>query len=619
MGRKNFITTSLLRNEDNTRDKLISKLAISAMLFFLFVIIYSLSLLFKSNISHVYILVLSMSLFSFFGVVYFLFGVNTKSSISSSKSICLEYGKTLQIVLYIIFVMSILFIFVILDNTLYVKPTSYYLLVSLAAVSIGLQIGFKKEFCERDVLITFLEIFLLALIIRSSSLFLTPFHVGIDTHRFHFPMILDILETGHLDRKAFIYYYYPSYHLIQSITGLIIGFSINSFKIVHLFNSLVLIPIAYLLGTHLRDKRAGLICALLFSLSTMNIFIVLFSTSKIGGVTLLFLDLFFLLKMMKSPSIKFLFMFFTCSLSLFLWHPELDAALMFILSSYFFIKVLYRRDLKSDTLFLLYSVFYIAYNIYVSVFIFGKVVQGIFSTSINANDSHLIREVLVNSGSFDFLSQTFISYLGLSLPFFFVSYSFFSWIKERDSKTQFLMLSFLITCFIPIIGFFTSNYGLDPIRLLTYISLISLIISSCSIFVIFNFRSKTNIAIFTLFIFIFSLFSVSSYFAADGSELFNDKIPVGVIYTTHANKAVNTFIDSKLPYDVVITTDPTTIQVSDLHRKTIKSYDLNSTGYILINDYHIRRLNLGLDGLSTTSNKNKIYSNYFNVIKVPSD
>lgn len=610
-----FFRSVFSNDRPNTYSSLISKFAVLTVSVLLFIIYYCLSSLFKTTSPQVYILSLNMSFFALCGVIYFLF--QEQISTYSKDSLCMSSKnmKTMELIFYISFFMSIFFIFLILANTLYVKPTSYYLFISFAAVSIGLQIGFCQDFHKKSIFFILLEILILATIIRSSSLFLTPFHIGVDTHYFHYPKILNILETGYISREAFYYYYYPSYHLTQSVIGLITGFSINSFKLVHLCNSLVLIPIAYLIGSYLHNEKAGLICALLFSLATMNIFFVLFSTSKVGGATLIFLVLFLLLKMINSNNIRYLLLFFVCVFSLFLWHPEIDAVLFFIMLSYFLIKIFYRSTLKFDSLFIVYMVFYLAYNIYISTFLFNKIVQSIFFINIDSN-SPLIHEFLGDSISFAYISQTFVAYIGIALPMFFVSYSFFSWMRRRDSDKDFLMFAMFFLCTTPVFGVFTSNISLNPTRLLSYISLISLIISSCSIFFIFNFKKKICIASFILFLFAFSLFSTSSYIAADGNEFYNDNISVGLIYTTRANVAANTFINSKLPHSSIINTDPTTFDVSNPHIKAIRSQDFNSTGYFLVNNYNIKRLNLVFDESFILSKKNKVYTSDFNSLNI---
>lgn len=603
-------------------DFIVPKLPVFALILFIGVIYYSISSLIKGNTPTIYMLTFSFSLFSCGGVFYYLYNNKT---LNEDININTHVFNTKLLI--IIFVLSITFVFLILNSVYYVKPIEYYVLIGIAIVSIALQIGLKREITNKESFVILLQIITLATVIRSSSLFLSPFHIGIDTHVFHYPHISKIIESGHLNRSAFYYFFYPCYHLINSVLNLVTEYSINFFKLVNLCNSLALIPVGYLIGSYVYDKKSGLMCALLFSLSTMNIFVVLFSTSKVGGTTLLFLDIYILLKIMYQKNIKYITLFFICTLSLFLWHPEISAALFFVLLAYLFTKLTHSQNLKLDSLLLLYFVFYIAYNMYISTVIFEKVVKAIFFVDVS-QDYQLVQNItIVNSTGMDstdsdstfplnMMFQLFAAYLGISLPFFFVTYSFFSWIQSSNPKKHFLILTFLAICLIPVISVFSNNMNFSPARLLTYISLISLIITSCSIFNVFNLKSKKSIILFSTLIFISSIFSVSSYLSGDGSEVYNDKVPVDVIFTTHSNVAATAFINSKLPTNGVITTDSTTFGVSDINRKTMVSDYFYSKGYYLLNYYNIKRKNLILEEIYTSSYRDKIYTNDFEIIEL---
>lgn len=592
----------------NIWDALIPKLPASALIFFLIVIFYSSSSLIRGFSPTLYMLTFSVAFFSFAGTFYLYCNYKSDYSVNVFPNLNNCDVRIFQIIYFV----SVSLIFIILDNVYYVKPNEYYLLIGIATVSIALQIGLKNEISSKEAFIIFLQILVLATIIRGSSLFLSPFHIGVDNHKFHYIHILKIIQTGHLDRSAFHYFYYPCFHLMQSIAGLVIGFSIKIFKLINLCNSLVLIPVGYLIGSHVCDKKSGLICALLFSLSTMNIFLVLYSNSKIGGAVLLFFALYILLKILSSSNVKYLFLFYICTLSLFLWHPEISAALLFVLFAYSLTNLFNYRQLKLDSLLLLYFIFHISYNMYVSTHLFQKIVQSIFFVDVS-HDSGLIQNFVGHSTGMVLMSQLFVAYLGISIPFFFVMYSFFSWIKKNNRMNQFILLSFFAVCLIPVVGVFSNNMSLNPARLLTYICLISLIITSLSIFNVFSFKSKKSVLLFSTLIFIFSIFSVSSYLAADGSEVYNDKIPVGVIFTTRSNVAANEFINYNLPDDSTIAIDPTTICVSRIHKNTVGINEFNSSEYLLINNYYIKRLNVDLNK-QFLPYSNRIYSNYFNTI-----
>lgn len=584
------------------------------VIFFILAMVYSVSLLSKGRIPTLALLVFSISLFSLLGTICFLFRQKINSSIN--ENILLNDKSKIHRILEIIFFNSITLALIILSNVNYVKPLVYYIFIGVATASIALQIVLKLQISEKNAFKILFQIVTLALVIRASSLYLSPYHIGIDTHQFHYPHIFGIILNGFLNPLSFYYYQYPFSHIIQAVSGLLIDFSISHFKLINLSHSLILIPFGYLIGTHLANKKVGLMCSLLFSISTMGIFITLFSTSKIGGASLLFMSLYLLLKLIERPKIKLYYLLFFCTSGVFMWHPELAASLFFILFSYYLTKIYVTKNIKSYSLFLSYSVFYISYNMYVSRNIFSNVVEGLFLKNIDKSSS-LIQNFTTNSFSMDFLSQLFLSYIGITLPFFFTAYFLLSNSKRPEAKKFFLMTSFLFVCLLPVAGVFSNNFSLNPTRMLTYISLISLILTSYSIFVVFNFKNRMNISLFILIIFIFSIFSTSSYVASDGSEVYNDQIPVVVIYTTKANIVASKFIDFKIPLDETIHTDPTTFGLLNLNHEVVASSSFNDEGYVLINSYNLERRKFVIDDSSIQHKKNKLYTNNFNTIHGP--
>jgi hypothetical protein len=553
-------------------------------------------------------MVFSTSLFSLLGSIFYIY----KRKITFYVKTEVTKNKTF-LILKIIYIISTICILLIADSSSFVKPTPYYFLVSICTVTIGLQIGLKEVFYKRDILeILFLQIIPLGLIVRGASLFISPFHVGLDTGHFHYPQISQIIQNGYLNHSAFHYFYYPSSHLIQAISGLIIGFSVNLFKTVNLFNSIVLLMVSYLIGSKLYTEREGLMFALLVSIATMPLFLTIYSTSKIGGATLLFLDMYFLLKMLDVKIIKDILMFFICTISLFLWHPEISGVLLFIIFAYSITLLLVRKNSKVECLCLLYTVAFIAYYAYVATYLFNHIVSCLFFENVTRTPGLI--QSFEGKITLRFLSQLFTGYLGITFPFFFVSFSIISWLRKPTQKNIFLILCLFAIFMIPIVGVTTGNFGLNPERLLTYISILSLIFFSCTLFNIFDVKSKKNILLIIAILFIYSFFSTSSYIVADGNEVYNDEIPVDIIYTTYPNMAANKFINENTPQGSIIFSDPSTLYTSYLHKQQSFISNITSNGYIWENFYNQKREKLEIRDNTTTKN-NKVYDNRYNAIE----
>jgi len=563
-------------------ENLSSKLPLIGIIFCFFMMCISIFNLYNNILGTISTMLFGFSLFSLLGIIYFLVGKKTSSgnnfeAHTNCKTVT-NYAYVLKL-LQIIYYLIIVFIYLILNNSGYAKPNIYYILISLATVTIGLQVGLKKQFDEKDIFtILFLQILPLAIIIRSSSLFLSPFNVGIDTVKFHYPKIQQIIATYHLHSSSFHYYYFPSYHLIQAVSGIIVGFSIYNFKIIHVSNSIVSILIAYLIGKELFDVKTGLMFALLLSIATMQLFLVTYSTSKIGGVTLLLIDIYLLLLLLRLLNIRHIILFFICTITLFLWHPEIGGALLFILLAYSITKRLSNHVSKSDSLLLPYAVSFIAYYMFVSTFLFNHIVSSIFFENIS-NVPILAQKVNVTGG---FIFQSFASYIGITLPSFFAVYTILCWLNRSNSKKLFITFCIFSLCLIPIFGLLSHNYGLSPERLLTYISIFFILTMSCSVFDIFKLNNNRSVFLFMFILFFFTIFSTSSYVVADGNDFYNDHLSVDIIYKTEPNIATNYFISTNTPTDCIINSDRSTICTLIIDRKTYMLPNFSGEGYFWI-------------------------------------
>src|SRR5271169_946853 len=123
----------------------IQKLPLFALIFFLAVFFYSSFFLIEGVTPSVYMLTFSFSFFSCIGVLYYNYNNKNLNVNTVDADTAINVSTINFKILVIIFVASIIFILFILHNVYYVKPNGYYILIGIAATSISLQIGLKKE------------------------------------------------------------------------------------------------------------------------------------------------------------------------------------------------------------------------------------------------------------------------------------------------------------------------------------------------------------------------------------------------------------------------------------------------------------------------------------------
>lgn len=590
---------------------LLSSLSISAFS------IYNLS---KNILPTLYVFIFAYSLFFTLGILYYLYENKIKKKKDELNDFSIFCSSRVDKILRISFYVVAILILIILNESLYIKPPLYYLLVSIAAVIIGLQIILKQEHDKnRDYTILFLQIIPLAIIIRGSSFLINPYLIGGPDVPWHFHSIQRIIEEGHLSLSTFHYYYYPSYHLTQSISGVILGFSKTTFDLINLTTSVVSIIIAYLIGKEVfKNTKASLMCSLLLSIATMHIFLVIYNASKIGGATLLLLCLLLLIKMHKTYNIRTVAPFWVSATALFFWHPEISLALMILLGGNFLTRVFIKRELELNTAFISYFVAFIGYLLYVHTSLFTSLVQSIF---IEKQRPGLVQSFAGRTTTMGFLFQSFMAYLGITLPTFFVSYIGLKWLNRLNKVSLFIFSSLILLHMLPFIGITSGNFGLNPERILTYASILMTLIAAGAAFKIFKFENKSSVTLFSLVLFIFSFFSTSSYLIGDGNNVFNDEIPMATTFTTSSTLASYNFLN-KTPEGSTIISDSDTIRyISNpmrgffkLPKRKIVRFPSIEKGYFVINQPNLERLNWensswGEKVFESISNGNLLYNN----------
>lgn len=462
---------------------------------------------------------------------------------------------TTYLLLQVLFYLTLLLSAGLLSQSVYTKPDLYYVLVAAAVALTGAQIIVKKTFSRpEEIAILFLQILPVALLLRGSSYLINPYLIGPDTP-YHFHLIEAILDSGHLSDTAYHYYYYPAYHLIQAVAGQLLSFSLRSFEVVNLATSAVLILFAYLTGKELLNSKAGLLCALFTTVSTMLIYLVDFNMSKIGGATLLFIVLYLLVKLHNGLNKPLLYVLLIVLVPLFFWHTEIFFALVVVMISDLLASLLFRNVAEIYrsavyAVFLLVAFFYwLSTSTNIALIIAGS----IFSFSATG----VVQEIAGETVTWGFLAETALAYLGLAIPVLLATVLGFRALKGAGRNLTMLLVAIVLIHVTPLVGIVTGSVGAGPGRTLTYASIILLVAASLGAYYLVKGRRMRNLpalALCSLIIFGFAFFSVSSYLIGDGNGILNDQVPAGRVYTTDSNVLTYGFL-TRIPFGSVITSD----------------------------------------------------------------
>ncbi len=172
----------------------------------------------------------------------------------------------------IIFTISISIMMWLSWSNLYYRPPLYFLLILVASISIVLYIFHLNELKISHIFIALFKIIVLSLTIYAGIYYQFPGIYGVDPW-WHNEMMRLIISSGFLPvAESYIYYLFPLFHIIGSITQEITALTIydSVFASVGLLMTISSIFV-YLIGRKFIGVKAGLLTALIVTLSADNI------------------------------------------------------------------------------------------------------------------------------------------------------------------------------------------------------------------------------------------------------------------------------------------------------------------------------------------------------------
>ena len=513
------------------------------------IIVFSVHLLSQGRSVTLAVLMICFSVFCGMGVLLYIATRNRKDLTYGAETVSSKtrIGNAISLGFYALLIAGL----IITSKSLYVKPISYYVVMSTAAVLVALQIALIRNQDTRQFsLVLLLQILPLAIVLRSSSLILNPYLMGPDVE-YHYHSIENVISDSRLSDATSHYYYYPASYLMQSLSGMVITFSEATFNTINTAISVTSVLVSYVIGKELfGSNRAGLIAALIISVSTMQIFLVDFNTSKIGGAALLMVCVLALVKGSSRKQTSMTIVFWTSAATLFFWHPEISASLIAILSGGYLASAVIGKRLVSEHGLILYLVAFVAYMALIHRSLFGNVIEGLFIETLPG----LVQNFEGRSVTFLLVLQLAVAYFGLSVTIFFATSTIIDGIFSHNSRKSFFVSSTLTLMVVPAFGVLSGTYALNPERLFVYFSTMIAVASAGTIVRFLNPRHTFRAFAMLCLIGFLCFASISSYLTGDGNEVFDNTIPRGTTFTTESNLMSHEFL-LRLPSNSTVNGD----------------------------------------------------------------
>lgn len=286
---------------------------------------------------------LIMSLFGLGACVLWLFLRNKKLFLSYLVSKNESNNKNIFYYLFLIyvllFVVSILIILTRQD--VYVRPLSYFIIISLMASIVSLEVIFSAK---RHHLYILLQIFIIGFSLYLTQVSIFPGVIGVDPW-FHQMFSLKIINEGYIP-GGFGYSQLPIFHLLTSLTTTIsdLSYKYSSTFSIGSLQLIVNILVIFLFGKYFFNEKVGLLSGLLLTTANYHLFMGSRPIPNTIACVIILLILYILIVLRKRNPIIYTFLSIILMLILIMTHPVASLGLAIILIVCWITSILYNRN-----------------------------------------------------------------------------------------------------------------------------------------------------------------------------------------------------------------------------------------------------------------------------------
>jgi|GEM_PF-4936847 hypothetical protein len=492
------------------------------------------------------VFVIEYAIFGFIGIL--IFSIYHARLIKNTLS-SIDILSTSQIrifdAMYIFFLsLSILS----LRDAIYVKPLSYYVFISAAFVAIGLQILFTKRITKVIRTKILVEILILAALTRVSTPLINPYLTGWDAY-WHYHRIGDLVTSGKLNPASGHYYYYPFFHIINTITSLFLSFDIPILLATNLLIGTFTVLLMYYIVNELSNSKIALIGALITAVSTLHIYR---STGLARPeVTFILFGILAIIKASRYGIYRSWIIFWLAAVAVFFVHPTATVALLAFLGANFVLKntAAYFKEKHYTfkiTPFVSYFIGFVAYLEFVHYSLFVEIVKIIFIP-----DEEVVPLITVlppetvAKMSWIYHFEAYISYIGISLILLLGVIGSLKWLLKYDLEKLTILLGIVFIYIIPVYSVLTNFFETQPSRFLVHGDILTIIPAAVGLTAIFALIKKNYLKILVAasFLFIFCFFSLTSYLTGDDNGIFNRELPFDQRHATQPVLAEYPFVN----------------------------------------------------------------------------
>jgi hypothetical protein len=440
-------------------------------------------------------------------------------------------GRRVFLVLSCFYFVVLGLAFLDLSRSLYAASLQFYVLVAIGAGVLAANVYLSGETRVAPLLT---QIVILAALLKYHFQFLNPTAYTSDSFLFY-NGLLAMAATGRVPVSLGHYYFFPGFATFAYAGSTIAGVPLELFSAFASLSQIVMIPLVYLLGRYLTNRRMGLFASL-FVVFAIYTFLFTQTGPAYYGIAFVFLAIYAAMRTASEGGREWFVIFWFAAITALFSHPVNALILALILA----LRALTARTARgtarqgtpSVAPALSYAVAYGAYLVFAAYTAFDLFVRSFLVVDYAPPLATVPVPALERSQLFVY--QSALAPLGLAIPVFFAAFAILARGGISKSEHRFLVVLGAVFLLIPGTEFLGENFKLQSSRMLVYLAVPLVLLAAFGLMSFFRPRAISRPAaagVLVLF-FVLGFVASSSYLAQDDSRAVYTDVPATPAHIT---------------------------------------------------------------------------------------
>ena len=442
-----------------------------------------------------------------------------------------------------------------LSRGLYTSPLGFYLALGAACGVVGVNAYLSGENRTVSVLV---QVFTLATLVKFYFFFLNPYVYTSDTF-LYYSGLRELEAGGYIPLSLGHYAFFPTLGTFAFAAVTATGVPLELYGAFVFLAQMGTVPVTYLIGRHVANRRVGLFAALFAVFWTFGFLWAHYGPSQYGLLFIL-LALYSVMRLSGGNGRAWFAIFWVAALGALLSHP-INALVLAVILVVRYIWFAWReRTLaprSAATPASAYAVAYGSYLAFVALTTFALFVQTFF---VRDTAPPLATTILGTTGvPYMLVIQSALAPLSMAIPIFFAGYAIL--VGSRGSRAEHGFFVLLGAVFLVVAGleFLLENFKFQSSRLLVYLVIPLVFLAAHGVLTIGRRpekRRRVIVLIFAVFL-TYGFLSSTSYLNQTDSRILYPDLPFTPTHITASAMASRQFL-GLMPEGSAIYMDPAT-------------------------------------------------------------